>query len=200
MADMNFKYYKPDFVIPIIGLTSYYLLKLSHLLVNEYQIALSAFGIAGLLFGLINKYLWKYFPFKLFFKIKDVSGKYTGTINYEYWDKYNILQTGSKKIEKVITQTGSSIVINTTTFDDEFKVSSNSESKIEHIDIQRDGSVKLIYNYLNNGNTELRLTPHYGTEILHFRNELINRIITGEYFTDRLPRQTRGKIELIKTA
>lgn len=200
MADINFKYYKAELAIPIIGITCYVLIKLSHILVHEYQIAISAFALASLFFNFINKYLWKYFPFKLLFKIRDISGIYTGTINFEYWDNYNTKQTGSKKIEKIITQTGNSIVINTTTFNEETKVSSVSESKVEHIDIERDGSVKLIYNYFNRGNNELQLTPHYGTEILHFKNELKNGIINGEYFTDRQPRQTRGKIELIKTA
>ena len=52
---------------------------------------------------------------------------------------------------------------------------------------------ELIYNYLNDGNAELNFSPHYGTEIIKFIKKGDDTLISGRYFTERLPHQTRGK-------
>jgi hypothetical protein len=198
MAEMNFRYFKAEVIIPTIGIAVFSAMKISHYCLDNYKIAISAFALAGLFFSLIDKYLWKYPPFRYLFKIKNFAGSYEGFLYFQYVDSMNQIQTGSMKHVKKITQTASSIVINTITYDSNNFVSSKSESQIEHIEVERDGSYKIYYTYLNKGNMELNYPTHYGTEILHI-NYMDKKIeITGEYYTNRLPFQTKGTIELNK--
>lgn len=57
--------------------------------------------------------------------------------------------------------------------------------------INGDKHFELTYNYLNDGNETL--TPHYGTDVIKFIRQGDKKILTGRYYTERLPFQTKGK-------
>lgn len=198
MAEINFRYFKAELTIPIIGIVLLSAIKLSHFCIDNYNIAISAIALAGVFFSLIDKYLWKYPPFMYLYKVKNFAGTYEGVLKYEYVDINGTTRKGKMNHVKEITQTGSSIVINTTTYDSNNAISSKSESQTENIVIEKDGSYKIYITYSNKGNIQLQYPPHFGTEILHIKYKDDVMELTGEYYTNRLPFQTRGTIELNK--
>jgi hypothetical protein len=97
---------------------------------------------------------------------------------------------------KVIVQNGSDIVINSWTKKNDGSISSKSTSIEASIVKEKDGTFSIIYNYLNDGNFELNFSPHYGTEVLKLLENNEGRHLVGKYYTERMPFQTKGKIDL----
>ncbi|MDI9319050.1 MAG: hypothetical protein QM530_01130 [Phycisphaerales bacterium] len=198
MAVIDFKYHKEAttilFIVSVYSLATF----LTKNLFSLSGVAISAFALTGAIIVIINEYLWNYFPFTFLFKIKCFAGEYEGEIRYSFLNENFETISGNLKQKRTIKQTGSSIFITTETFNPDGSVSSKSESKVEQIVVERDGTFKLFYTYFNEGNFEQKLMPHYGTEVLHIKINKKNCTIEGEYYTNRQPNQTRGKISLTK--
>jgi hypothetical protein len=198
MASIDFKYHKETttilFVVSVYSLSAF----VTKNLFSVTGVAISAFALTGMIVSIINLYLWLYFPFKYLYKIKCFAGEYKGEIKYSFINEKSETISGSLKQMRKVKQTGSSIYITTETLDATGGISSKSKSKVEQIIVERDNSFTLIYTYFNEGNYEQKLMPHYGTEVLHISVEKEKCLIEGEYYTNRQPYQTRGKISLIK--
>ncbi len=186
---LSFKYYKTNVLIGFIAFAA-----IAIFLAKDYwSISLSVISTISFLLLIINKWLWKYRPFSFMFWIPDFSGRYEGELEYEYRNDKCVINKGKLKHIKIIQQTGGSINIYSFTLTSEGKQSSLSESKGVYVEKMKDEKhFQLIYTYLNDGNGKLGFSPHYGTEIIKFIQNGNMKILSGKYFTDRLPYQTRG--------
>lgn len=190
-----FKYYKSKLLmLLIIYTTTIFLWMKSH-----WEIAASVTTVLGGLFLIIDKYLWKYKPFKWLFYIDDFSGRYEGVLKYQYRDKDGNLQTGELPHVKLINQNGGRITISSFTIKSDGTKSSLSVNKGLHVEKTEDEQLyRLIYSYLNDGSKEQGFAPHYGTEVIKFIKKGKDKILSGGYYTEREPYQTKGEFaELI---
>ena len=201
-----FKYYNPGAIIPFLLIVGTLLSSLSSyiipLLTNSIQIRYYQFPSATILIGsvvyIIDKWLWKYRPFSWLFWIDDFSGRYEGVLCYQYQDN-GVTKYGKLEHVKIISQTGSSINIVSFTKKQDGSLSSPSNSKGMYVEHTQDGQhFNLIYNYLNEGSTDQGFPPHYGTEVVKFIKEEINKELSGSYFTNRTPFQTKGEFKNLK--
>ena len=148
----------------------------------------------------INTYLWNVRPFSWLYSVPDFSGRYEGIILFQYVNEKCETITDTLEHIKVIVQNGSDIVINSWTKTKDGKMSSKSISIEASIVKEKDGTYSLLYNYLNDGNFELNFCPHYGTEVLKLIENGDGKHLVGKYYTERLPYQTKGKIDLKYTS
>ncbi|MEA3426555.1 MAG: hypothetical protein U9R46_09935 [Bacteroidota bacterium] len=197
MANFSLRYYKQFVVIPIVGIATLATSFVSHFVHNHWGIALSAFALAGGLFAVIDLWLWCVWPIKYLYQMKDFRGHYEGTLVFERRDERGELIKGSMRHEKILTQTGSGVAIRSKTFKEDGSLSSESLSNVESIEIDKDGTFKLIFTYLNNGSVNNGFPPHYGTEVMIFSDKDEVKRLTGIYYTNRLPMQTRGEIDVV---
>lgn len=195
MKNDYLKYYKPKVLIGIILLIS---LPLYYARDND-LIAFSVLGIITLIIITITEKLWNKKIFKLLFWIDDFSGRYEGKLVYQYRDDDGEMKTGELEHIKIIKQTGSQIDITSITKKDDGSLSSPSTNKGMFIEPTPDGQhFNLIYNYLNDGCLEQEFPPHYGAEVVKFINNGKEKVLSGGYYTDRRPIQTRGKFKNLK--
>ena len=187
MTDGYFKYYKSKLLISLLV----FLGILIYLAKEHWGISVSIIAIISTLLFIIDKWLWKTKIFSKMFWIDDFSGTYEGQLEFEFKDSHCKTQKGILTHKKVIHQTGSRIKIYSFSINEDGTQSSVSEN----IDIsvkKLDGKqFQFIYSYLNNGNSSL--TPHFGTEIIKFIVKGDEKYLSGRYFTERLPYQTKGK-------
>ncbi len=189
------KYYHPQFLIflVVVGFFLIYLTK------ESFGLSISVFGILSLLIASITKYLWKYKPFRWLFWVEDFSGRYEGRLMYQFQDENGEIQTGELEHIKIVTQTGSQINIASFTKKADGSISSPSFNKWMYVETTEDGQhFKLIYNYLNEGSTEQGFPPHYGTEVVKFIEDGNEKRLSGGYFTNRNPYQTKGEFRDLK--
>jgi hypothetical protein len=191
-----FKYYKPAAIIPFILIIGTVLSLLVSRLVslvidttnlNYYQFP-STTILIGLIIYVIDKFLWKYKPFKWLFWIENISGRYEGEIIF------NNYLDGSKENRSLaleIEQTGSLIKLNTY-FNSNTEDTSQSESK--QISLRKDdfGNLSIFMNYHNKGNSVSNIPEHYGTNILEF----FQGTLKGKYYTNKNP-QTNGLMRAV---
>lgn len=130
------------------------------------------------------------------YNVPDFSGRYEGTLYYEFRNEKCEVISGLLEHIKVVIQNGSDVVINSWTKQKDGAMSSKSTSIEASIVKEKDGTYSLIYNYLNDGNFELGFSPHYGTEVLKLIENGEGKHLVGKYYTERLPFQTRGKLDL----
>ncbi|SFW31428.1 hypothetical protein SAMN02927921_01087 [Sinomicrobium oceani] len=204
MEGNYFKYYKPSLIVPfilIVGTAISYLVALSIPKIFQvtgityYQFPSSSVLLIGLLHW-IDKSLWRYKPFKWLFRIDDFSGRYEGKLVYTYRDDTGQIQTGELDHIKTICQTGSKITMNSFTKDVDGNKSSVSVNKIMCVEKTRDDKhFRLIYSYRNKGSIEKGFPAHYGTEMIKFIKKGKHKMLTGEYFTNRIPYQTKGELK-----
>mgnify|MGYP003563078721 CR=1 FL=1 len=188
MSYTYLKYYKPKV---FIALVIYFVSAIIWANANL-SLSLSVTAIIGFIMILIEKYLWKIKPFSWMFWVDDFSGRYEGQLEYKYLDQNCNLVTDILKHVKIISQTGGSICIYSFTINKDGTQSSVSENKGMHVEKTRDGKhYELMYNYLNDGNPQF--STHYGTEIIKFIKTGNAKKLSGRYYTERLPYQTRGK-------
>lgn len=197
MANFSLRYFNQAIVIPVVGLATLGTSFVSHFVNHHWGIALSAFALAAGLFTVIDSWLWRSWPIKYLYHLKDFRGSYTGVITYERRSEDGSLIKGQLRHEKVLSQTGSGVTIRSITYKEDGTVSSESISKVESIVLEKDHSFKLIYSFLNNGSIHQGFPPHYGTEILTFHEENGTKYLKGEYYTNRQPLQTRGEVDVI---
>jgi len=196
MDKFNLRYLKPGAFIFICAVLALALFAANKYIQNHWGISVSVFALIGGIFGIVNSYLWNVKPFSWMYSVPDFSGRYEGTLLYESRDEKCV--TISDKIEhiKVIVQNGSDIVINSWTKKKDGSISSKSTSIEASIVKEKDGTFSLLYNYLNEGNFELNFCPHYGTEVLKLVENGEGKHLVGKYYTERMPFQTKGKIDL----
>ena len=186
MDNGYFKYYKEKLLISLLVSLGI----LIFLAKDYWKLSVSIIALISSLLFIIDKWLWKMKVFKHLFWVDDFSGTYKGSIEYELADSNGIIQKGKLKQKKVIHQTGSRIKIWTFTIKDDGSKSSESESIAISVKKLDGKQYQLIYSYENKGNSEL--APHYGTEIIKFIRKKDNKYLSGKYFTERLPYQTKG--------
>ncbi len=196
MSNFSLRYYKQPTIIVVVGLATLATSFVSHFVNEKWGVAVSAFALAAGLFTVIDYWLWWRWPIKYLYQLKDFRGRYIGSLSYERRDDSGVLIQGSLRHEKILSQTGSGVAVKSITYKDDGSVSSESISDVESIQLERDGSFKLIYNYLNAGSTHQGFAPHYGTEVLSFSEIGGVKCLTGYYYTNRQPFQTRGEINV----
>jgi hypothetical protein len=196
MEKFNLRYLKPGAFIFICGLLALALFAANKYIQFHWGISVSVFAIIVGLFGAVNTYLWNVQPFTWMYWAPDFSGRYEGTLLYEFRNEKCERVSDTLEHIKVIVQNGSDIVINSWTKKKDGTMSSKSTSIEASIVKEKDGSYSLIYNYLNEGNFELGFSPHYGTEVLKLIENRVGKHLIGKYYTERLPFQTKGKIEM----
>ncbi|MBN2789645.1 MAG: hypothetical protein JXR69_05610 [Candidatus Delongbacteria bacterium] len=182
---LSFKYYKVNtlifFIVALIAIHSI----IVSLIPETFNWIPSVSAIAFISFVLIayDKKLWKYFPYLL--NIKDVSGRYEGTLKSNY--------NGGKEIHIIIeiSQTSSYVYIRQFSYDNE--LISCSESINEHLIMKPDGSIEISFAYKNDGiENSNTINEHKGFCVLNCsigKNDL-----KGYYFSNR-EEPTKGTIE-----
>jgi hypothetical protein len=195
MKSTFLQYYKPEILIGFIVIIAIGLFLAKEI----WTLQVGIIGSISFLLVLINKYLWKYKPFIWMFWIEDFSGRYEGELVYQYRNDKGEVKSGKLKYIKIIRQSGGSICVNSFTIDDQDKKSSESRNIGMYVEKAEDGHFRLIFNYRNEGNPILNFPPHYGTNIIKFiRKENGEKHLSGRYFTERQPFQTKGEFLNLK--
>ena len=195
MTNDYLKYYKSNVLIFLVGLLLFVVFS-----AKEYwQLSISIFGIVSAIMVAISTFLWKYKLFIWLFNVDDFSGRYVGTLQYQYRDGSGQVKTGELEHIKLINQNGSRITVSSFTIKADGTKSSLSVNKGMYVEKTEDEQhYRLMYNYLNEGSSEQGLPPHYGTEIIKFIKIGKNKTLSGGYYTGREPFQTRGDFSELK--
>lgn len=196
MEKFNLRYLKPSAFIVICAVLALTLFAANKYLLAHWGVSFSVFALIGGLFGLVNSYLWNVKPFCWMYSVPDFSGRYEGTLKTDFIGENGRVVKLTLGHIKVIVQNGSDIVLNSWTKKEDGTMSSMSTSIEASIVKEKDGTYSVIYNYLNEGNSELGFAPHYGTEILKMVENDDGKHLVGKYYTERLSFQTKGKIDL----
>lgn len=195
MKDDYLKYYKSQVLPVLIGLLLFVVVS-----AKEYWgLSISVFGIVSTLMIAISTYLWKYRPFMWLFNVDDFSGRYVGTIRYQYRDESGQIHSDELEHIKIINQSGSRITVSSFTVKADGTTSSLSVNKGMHVEKTVDEQhYRLIYNYLNEGSIEQGFPPHYGTDVIKFIKTGKSKKLSGGYYTSRVPFQTKGEYSDLK--
>jgi len=162
-------------------------------------VAISIFGAVSLMLIIIATYLWRYKPFIWLFWVDDFSGRYEGVLKYKYTDEGGNIKTGELLHVKLINQNGNRITVSSFTVKPDGEKSSLSVSKGMFVEKTTDGQhYQLIYNYLNDGSSDQGFPPHYGTEVIKFIKTKDKKVLSGRYYTEREPFQTKGEFSELK--
>ncbi len=199
---MSFKYYRttPTIVTVLIlaGIIDWVVIEVVVPIIESHQ---DVFGhlrvsttvsILGLLFAAYDQWLWKLPVFKLLVTVPNMSGRYKGSVRYEF--------EGNKEEKECfmeVSQTASKIKVHTY-FNNEDDVKTTSKSLVEEIKIDEDGFYDIYLFYLNSGSKKGEgLDCHEGANSLRYSPETDNQkaSLAGHYFTNRV-KQTRGEIEV----
>ena len=200
MEQFNLRYLKPQGFIILCGILFIGLYLSNKYISSHWGVSVSIFAIGSGIFGFINNKLWNKRPFKRMYWATDFSGKYEGMLEYEYFNEKAEKVSGKMTHIKVIRQNGSHIVVRSWTKKEDGSISSPSKSLVANIVKDEDGTYSLIYNYRNEGCSELGYSPHYGTEVLELLKDSDGTHLIGKYYTERLPHQTKGRINLTLTS
>ena len=188
MRNGFFQYYKPGVLVALVSILgiSIFLAKI------HWGLSVSLLSVVSGILIFIDKKLWNKRPFSEVFWVDDFSGRYEGELEYTYRDENCVEQKGRLKHVKVIHQTGSRVSVFSFTIKKDGSPSTKSENQGMFVKkTNGDKHFELTFNYLNDGNEAL--TTHYGTDVIKFIRKGDDKILSGKYFTERLPFQTRGK-------
>lgn len=189
------KYYHPNVLIGMVIIV----FVLIYFTKESLGLSISIFSVLTLFIVLITKYLWNVRPFSWMFWFDDFSGRYEGKIVYQYLDGNGLLQTGELDHIKIVSQSGSKINITSFTKKADGSLSSPSVNKGMYVETTPDDQhFKMIYNYLNDGSQDQGFPPHYGTEVVKFIKDGNEKMLSGGYFTNRTPFQTKGEFKDLK--
>lgn len=195
MNNGYFKYYKSSILISLLAILAIAL----YLAKDFWGLSISIVSIMTSLLFVIDKWLWNTRLFSWMFWVDDFSGRYEGWLEYEYRDESCQIKTGALKHVKIVHQTGSKITIFSFTIKSDGTASSLSESQGMYVErTNGEKHFNLIYSYLNQGSPEQGFPPHYGTEIIKVIGSKENKVLSGRYFTERLPFSTKGKFTDLK--
>lgn len=196
MEKFNLRYLKPSAFIYICVLLCIALIAANKFIDTHWGVSVSVFAIIGGLFSIVNNYLWNVRPFSWMYFVPDFSGRYEGTLRYEFQNEKCETVTNTLDHIKVVVQNGSDVVINSWSKKKDGTILSKSTSIEASIIKEKDGTFSLLYNYLNEGNFELGFCPHYGTELMKLIENGEGKHLVGKYYTERMPFQTKGKLDL----
>ena len=115
MEKYNLRYLKPSafiFICVVLGIS---LITANNYINSHWGISVSVFAVIGALFGIINSYLWNKKPFCWMYNVPDFSGRYEGTLYYEFRNEKCEVISGLLEHIKVVIQNGSDVVINSWT-------------------------------------------------------------------------------------
>lgn len=196
---MNFQYYrtKPLIILILVlsGLAAFVLSKaalvLDFLSLDQVKLP-TTLSIVGLLLYLYDRFAWKWPLLKWLVKVPNVSGRYKGSVDFE-WDG----KAGSKECVIEILQTASSVKV-ATYYNNGAKEKTSSNSIVETIKKEDDDFFNIYLFYLNGGTKGGgKLEGHEGANVLRYHPATKNNVakLSGHYFTDRKI-QTRGTIEV----
>jgi hypothetical protein len=193
MNNLNFRYYNPKILLSTIVLLAIGLFLLNQYLKSHWGLGIS-FAVLSLSFVVINNSLWNVRPFKWMYVVPDISGRYEGTLKYTYKNEKCEIISDTLQHIKIIKQNGSRVSVRSFTRDSTGKISTVSVSLEASIIKESDGSYSLLHSYYNKGSIDL--TPHLGTEFLSIQKINTSIILSGRYFTERIPYGTKGEINL----
>jgi hypothetical protein len=163
----------------------------------QFNIVLSFISIGTAMFGLLNLVLWHWPIICYMYEFPDMRGKYEGTLQYSYRDEKNITQNGEMKVLRDVDQNGYGVFFRTTFYKPDGSISSISTAHEVDVFVEDSNTVQLTFTYKNEGDPAQNFAPHHGTEVLRFNKE--HGTITGHYYTNRIPFQTKGSISLSKS-
>ncbi len=188
MKNDYLNYFKPNVLIALIVFTTTGLLAIK----IHWGIPLATVAVNMSILKIISTKIWSKKWINWMFWVDDVSGRYEGTIKYQFIIDGKTT-SGTKKHVKLIVQNGFRLKATSFTMEEDGSQSSPSSNIGMHIQKTLDDKhFELIYNYLNSGNTSKGFQPHYGTDYLKIiTDQNGNQKLSGNYFTDRDP-QTRG--------
>lgn len=194
MKNDYFRYYHPKLLIPLLvflGISLYLGNKFSD---SHWGVSASIIAIITLLLSIIDKRWWRYKPFSYLFWSINIEGRYNGTIEYKD------LETGefTKKSAVIeISQTGSSIKLQSYFGEESKGEQSISKSLYTSLITDEHGEYTIVFTYLNEGNLKLGFDPHYGTTVLSVKKHR-GKVsgLKGHYYTSRSPIQTKGTIQV----
>ena len=189
-----FKYFHPPVVVVLAILVATALFFMNVFL----GISLSILGIISFVFVGITSYGWKWQWsrrwVKHLFWIDDFSGRYEGVLEYQYIDDKGQLQKGRLKHVKVVNQNGCRITVNSFSMRADGTKSSVSVSRGLHVERTEDENhFRMRYFYQNEGSIDQGFPPHDGTEVIKFIKGKSGKQLSGGYYTNRRPYQTRGE-------
>lgn len=190
--DIDFRYYKTKWVIPIIlALGTLVAYVLEALWKNGFAYGISSSASVLALLGLYDHFLWKLPIFSFFNTLPNLNGNYKGAIQY---NREGV--NGSKAVSLNIKQTCSQVKV-VCCFHKEGEKDSRSQSSHAYFTTDSLGDQELHFVYHNagsqmNGDT---LSPHDGMNILRIRKEKEGYALEGHYFTNRDP-QTKGTMRV----
>ena len=191
---INFTYYKPDILIPVIGLlwtaSSW---SLSKLWGYGFLQGIGPTAIVVVILTIYDKWLWKFPLLNLINSIPDLNGKYNGEIAF-HWDGQDL----SKACQLEIKQTCSIIKVKSS-FSKEGENNSQSTSTDAFIKTDDAGDQHLYFYYHNPGSNKNgdTLDPHDGMNVVEILKNKKNICLKGYYFTNRNP-QTKGCVKVNK--
>jgi len=182
---LSFKYYKTTpfliLILVLVGIHSYVSSIITNLPIWIPPISIISFILFVIL--IYDKIVWKIFPY--FLKIKDVSGRYEGTLHSSY--------KGGKEIHIIIEISQSSSHIYLRQFSYNNESISSSESVNEDMKLKGDGSLEISFAYKNDGiENSNTINEHKGFCVLNC--SLDGKELKGYYFTNR-EEPTKGTIE-----
>ncbi len=188
MKNDYLKYFKPNVLVALIVFTTTGLISIK----IHWGIPLATVAINMAIVKVISTRLWSKKWINWMFWVDDLSGRYEGTIEYQYMAD-GISNSGSRKHIKIVAQNGFELKVTSFTLAEDGSKSSPSTNIGMHVQkTQDDKHFELIYSYLNSGNTLKGFQPHYGTDYLKIITDQNGELrLSGNYFTDRDP-QTRG--------
>lgn len=195
---MNLRYYKSKYFVLLVLAIAAVCTWLAEIgipqVVMKYLSPASCVAVFLLCF---DKWLWKCPVFSWFMTVPDISGNYTGQIEFVYNEKRQ-----SKKCKMEIKQTSTRVNVKTLFIGDDANEPSTSSCSLVAaiVDDERKGNLKLVFVYENQGSYVAgdTLTQHYGTNVL---NIIINKKtieLDGYYYTNRKPNQTMGAMKVSK--
>lgn len=197
MHNLSVRYMKTGAVVSFLLVVGV----LAHFVSDYFQfygvITVSFITLGTLALTIFNLWLWNKPIISSMYEYPDMSGIYEGTINYVYQDASGKIMTGSSIAQREISQNGSGLFIRSTIYQPNGEVSSVSTS--HHVELNKEGpkSIKLIFHFHNEGSATQGYPSHDGTEILRFTSDNGKKHLSGSYYTNRVPYQTKGTIDLI---
>jgi len=198
MEKNNFRYFKPALLVSLILILGIVINRLISILTESLPYAASVnFPTTSatilIILGILNKIGLNFKLTRFLFSVPNMQGRYKGLISFNH-----PIKEEDEKIPVTlkITQSGSSIKINSVFNKNNGESPTNSESKVANIVKEEDGTFSLIFTYENKGTLgSNEFSPHYGTNCLKFVEGEKNKQLIGHYYTDRIP-QTKGKIKV----
>lgn len=199
-----FRYYKPGCLITTILFLSVIwgmLIELASKRLEDFlflepyiQLPVASVFIIGVL-KILDKWGLRIPLLKRMFWIKDISGRYEGSITYKHF-KTKEIETKDCFLE--ITQKASAIKVDTyfDFKDSKEKEKTESNSIVTSIEKDDTGDLSLVFTYQNNGSNVLNLPSYYGTNILRINYTKDGIFLDGTYYTNRIPKQTKGEMSV----